>query len=88
MDSSRLSWDGDLLWKWVLRLAGLAGIAWETIVENTDRPELLILFGGMVGLDKVLEWDARRRKSNGRQTRGGRYGSGRTPHGENHNENT
>jgi hypothetical protein len=53
--------NGDKLWKWTLRFAGLAGIAWETTVEKSDRPELLIVFAAMVGLDKVLEWDARRR---------------------------
>lgn len=29
---------------------GLGGIAWETVVEKTDRPTLLILFGMMAGL--------------------------------------
>lgn len=34
----------------VLFFFGLGGIAWETVVEDTDRPTLLILFGMMAGL--------------------------------------
>jgi len=60
--------DGDALWKWMLRIAGLAGIAWETLVEKNDRPELLIVFAAMVGLDRVLQWDARRRNGQSEKT--------------------
>jgi hypothetical protein len=56
---------GDDTWKWVLRFAGLAGIAWQTIVDHSDRPELLVVFAAMVGLDQVLKWDAQRRERNG-----------------------
>jgi len=34
----------------ILFCAGLLGIAYETLVEHSDRPYLLALFGGMVGL--------------------------------------
>jgi hypothetical protein len=70
--------DGDTLWKWTLRIAGLAGIAWETLVEKVDRPELLVVFGAMVGLDKVLEWDAKRRRNgvNGANGKNGGDGNG------------
>jgi len=66
--------NGDTVWKWTLRIAGLAGLAWETLVEKVDRPELLVVFAAMVGLDKVLEWDSRRRQ-NGKRNGGNGNGS-------------
>lgn len=41
----------------VLFLTGLAGIGFETLVEQGDRPTLLILFGAMVGLPAFLRSD-------------------------------
>lgn len=46
----------------VLFTAGLAGIAWETIFEDVDRPVLLLLFGAMVGLPAFLRVDEARAK--------------------------
>jgi hypothetical protein len=43
----------------VLFASGLAGIAYETITNHGDRPTLLILFGGMVGLPALLRQDER-----------------------------
>ena len=48
--------------KWRLRLsrdivlftAGLLGVAHETVVYNSERPSLLILFAGMMGLPLYL----------------------------------
>jgi hypothetical protein len=37
--------------------AGLAGVAYETIVANAERPTLLILFAGMLGLPLFLKAD-------------------------------
>lgn len=36
---------------------GLAGIFYETVFDNADRPTLLILFGAMVGLPAFLRLD-------------------------------
>lgn len=44
----------------VLFVAGLAGIAYETVVENADRPYLLVLFAAMVGLPAFLYRDETR----------------------------
>jgi len=44
----------------VLFVVGLAGIVYETLVEHTERPTLLILFAGMVGLPAFLKADERR----------------------------
>lgn len=33
--------------------AGLAGLAFEMIVEHSDRPVLLAIFAGMIGLDVI-----------------------------------
>lgn len=41
----------------VLFVAGLIGIAYETVIAQTDRPTLLILFGGMIGLPAFLNKD-------------------------------
>jgi hypothetical protein len=55
----------DLWWPRIravsLFAAGLSGIVYETVWEHTDRPDLLILFGGMVGLEGVIRADAARR---------------------------
>lgn len=40
---------------------GLMGIAYETVVTRLDRPALLILFGGMIGLPALaLKKDERK----------------------------
>ena len=44
----------------VLFIAGIAGIAHETIAVKVERPALLILFGAMVGLPAFLRLDERR----------------------------
>lgn len=41
----------------VLFTAGIAGIAYETIFNQTDRPTLLILFAAMMGLPLFLKAD-------------------------------
>jgi hypothetical protein len=41
----------------VLFAAGIAGVAYETLVNQTDRPTLLILFGAMMGLPLFLRAD-------------------------------
>lgn len=48
----RISWDQ--IRDVILFFAGLAGIAYETIVEHVDRPQLLLLFAAMVGLPAFL----------------------------------
>lgn len=42
----------------VLFAAGLLGVAWVTLIDQTDRPTLLILFGAMLGLPLFLKNDA------------------------------
>lgn len=41
----------------VLFVFGLTGIAYETVVENVDRPTLLVLFGACLGLPAFLHRD-------------------------------
>lgn len=50
--TSLLSWDN------VLRVVGLLGVAHETLVNNVDRPTLLLLFAAMIGLPAFLNKDA------------------------------
>jgi hypothetical protein len=44
-----------------LFFGGLAGIAYETLAQNGERPTLLILFAAMVGLPAFLRIDESRR---------------------------
>lgn len=39
---------------------GLLGIGYETLLVHVDRPTLLILFGGMVGLPAFLRQDEKK----------------------------
>jgi TctA family transporter len=41
----------------LLFVGGFLGSAYETIVEQVDRPALLALFGGMLGLPLFLKHD-------------------------------
>ena len=41
----------------VLFTFGLAGVVYETVVVQADRPTLLILFGAMLGLPLFLKAD-------------------------------
>lgn len=41
----------------VLFVSGLIGIGYETLVSQTDRPTLLLLFGAMIGLPAFLNKD-------------------------------
>jgi hypothetical protein len=41
----------------VLFVGGFLGIAYETLVEQVDRPALLAVFGGMLGLPIYLRRD-------------------------------
>lgn len=43
----------------VLFLVGLAGIIHETLLSDSDRPTLLLLFAAMVGLPAFLRQDER-----------------------------
>ena len=38
----------------ILFAGGLLGVAYQTVFENVDRPSLLVLFGGMMGLPAFL----------------------------------
>ena len=40
---------------WILRILGIAGIAWETLVDDHNKPALLILFAGMIGLGSIAK---------------------------------
>lgn len=44
----------------VLFVGGLVGIGYETFVERVDRPALLAVFAGMLGLPAFLRRDEKR----------------------------
>jgi len=46
----------------ILLLSGLAGILHETVVENSERPTLLMLFAAMIGLPAFLRKDDSRKE--------------------------
>lgn len=41
----------------ILFVVGIAGIVYETLIEQGDKPTLLILFAAMVGLPAFLRID-------------------------------
>jgi hypothetical protein len=43
-----------------LFLGGMAGAAYVTLADSTDRPTLLVLFGAMMGLPLFLRADEKR----------------------------
>lgn len=47
-------------WTWTLRVVGLAGIAYEALGTEKERPTLLVLYGAMIGLPAFLRMDERR----------------------------
>jgi hypothetical protein len=55
MSGAKVTRDG------LLFVVGLAGIAYETVVVHVDRPVLLALFGGMVGLPAFFRADEKRK---------------------------
>lgn len=44
----------------VLLVVGLLGVAHETLVNNTDRPTLLLLFAAMIGLPAFINQDEKK----------------------------
>lgn len=46
----------------VLLVAGLAGVFFETVFQRIDRPYLLGIFGGMLGLPLYLRRDPPKKK--------------------------
>lgn len=46
----------------VLFIGGLLGVLHETVASKSDRPTLLILFAGMMGLPAFLRADEARKK--------------------------
>jgi hypothetical protein len=45
-----------------LFVLGCAGIVYETVIVKVDRPILLALFGGMVGLPAFFRLDEKKKK--------------------------
>ena len=52
-------WWNTRLRDFVLFIGGFLGVAYETLLEQVDRPALLALFGGMMGLPVFLRRDER-----------------------------
>lgn len=46
----------------LLFAGGLLGVLHETLFTNVERPSLLVLFGGMMGLPAFLRADEKRKK--------------------------
>lgn len=46
----------DLWWPTVIRYAGLGIVIYETIWDKVDRPSLLVLAAGMMGLKEVVKF--------------------------------
>lgn len=44
----------------VLFVVGLLGVAHETLINNVDRPTLLLLFAAMIGLPAFINQDEKK----------------------------
>jgi len=42
-------------WPWIIRFVGVAIVLWQLLVDQVDRPYLLLLAGGMLGLEQVVK---------------------------------
>lgn len=42
-------------WPWVLRFIGLGIVLWQLLVDQVDRPYMLLLAGGLLGLEQVTK---------------------------------
>lgn len=49
------AWSFPLIRDIILFIAGLAGLAYETVFTKTDRPTLLLLYAAMLGLPAFLQ---------------------------------
>jgi len=47
--------DEDKLWRWIVRLSGLAGIAYGTLLDQTLPQFYLIIFAAMIGLPEFIK---------------------------------
>jgi hypothetical protein len=47
----------------ILFAAGLSGIVYETLRAGAERPSLLMIFGGMMGLPVFLRKDEKKAKA-------------------------
>jgi hypothetical protein len=52
-EKRRNKWD--TYWPRIVQVAGLSIALWETVIENFDRPSLLILAAGMMGINAVYK---------------------------------
>ena len=41
----------------ILLVVGILGVSHETLINNTDRPTLLLLFAAMIGLPAFIKQD-------------------------------
>ncbi len=48
--------DSERLWLWLVRITGLGIAIWETVIDMADRPALLLLAAGMMGLKTVIDY--------------------------------
>ena len=46
----------------ILLIVGILGVTHETLVSNTDRPTLLLLFAAMIGLPAFINQDEKKPK--------------------------
>lgn len=60
-----MRWSSGALRDWIMFLGGLAGTAHETLVSQVDRPGLLLIYAGMMGLPAAIGADRRAAEQRG-----------------------
>ena len=58
--------DPERTWLWLVRTCGLGIAIWETVVDKADRPALLLLAAGMMGLKTVIDYGRKNGGPNGK----------------------
>ncbi len=51
--------------RYLLLFGGLMGVGYETVIDKIERPYLLVMFGGMMGLSEIAHaWSLSRKDNN------------------------
>jgi hypothetical protein len=50
-------------WPVVSRYGGFFGVVWSLLLDHVEHPEVLVIFGGMMGLDQVVSAQKKRNEN-------------------------
>jgi len=50
-----LNGSAETTWFWIVRIVGLGIVLWQLLFDQVDRPYMLLLAGGMMGLKNIRD---------------------------------